>query len=246
MNATPMHVSQYEGLEWDNVSNPWNLHTLPPAWSSLNAIPPTSSPASPDHPLLSSSALILPPLPPRHPCLPRPLPQAPPHWVLHPKLLGISICVMITHGKWKKKTVFVTPTSSKHGATVHIRQKDGVHLVGLNTIGKHSERPKPNSEQALMIVMTGDDQHNGKFVRRIFYFYNKVKPEDVRWFIVGVVDHSERQDRLMGELLELPPTDLEIVEESKDNRDAGNVLFEGVHYAAKVGKPEVRRPVKAI
>ncbi|KAJ8091090.1 hypothetical protein PM082_024707 [Marasmius tenuissimus] len=93
-----------------------------------------------------------------------------------------------------------------------------------------------------MVVTARDEQHVGKFVRRIFYFYNQTKSDNSRWFIVGVVDRTGQEDCLTGELLELPPTDLEIVEESKDDRDAGNALFESIRYAAKVGKLEVRRP----
>ncbi|KAL0071689.1 hypothetical protein AAF712_001546 [Marasmius tenuissimus] len=165
---------------------------------------------------------------------PRRLPPVPSHWILHPTLLGIPIRVTITAGKWKRKTAFVTPMSSEH--------EGGRTSNRLRMDQKYSERPKPNSEQSLMVVTGGDEQHRGKFARRIFYFYNQIKSDDARWFIVGVVDRTGRYDRLTDELLELSPADLEIVEESKEDRDAGNGLFEDVRYTAKVGKPEIRRP----
>ncbi|KAK1234555.1 hypothetical protein PQX77_002239 [Marasmius sp. AFHP31] len=235
-SGTPEHASQYEALDWDNPANPWNPHSLSPAaWQSpsfISSSPPPISPASPDH-----SPHLAPP-PPRPT---RSLPPVPAHWILHPALLGISIRVTITRGKWKRKTAFVTPTSSVRGTTILFRYNNDVHEIGDLGSVRHSERPKPNSEQSLMVVTAGDE-HVGKFVRRIFYFYNQTRSEDSQWFIVGVVDRTGRQDRLTGELLELPPTDLDVVEESKDDRDAGNELFESVRYAAKVGKPEVRRP----
>ncbi|KAK1233698.1 hypothetical protein PQX77_003137 [Marasmius sp. AFHP31] len=237
-STTPLHASEYESLDWDNISDPWNPHSLSPAWSSPGVFPPPSSPASPHHPSISNAVDTAPPSPPK----PRMPPQPLVHWLLHPKLRGIPIRVTIARGKWKKKTVFVTPTCGEHGTIVVMRHKVSVYPIDVMCIDKHCDRPKPNCEQSLMIVTAGNDQHVGKLVRRIFYFYNEVKSDDARWFLVGVVDRTGRTDNLTGELLELPPADLEIVEESKEDREAGNALFEGVRYAAKVGKPEVRRP----
>ncbi|KAK1228952.1 hypothetical protein PQX77_007992 [Marasmius sp. AFHP31] len=237
--STPVHVSEYEDLDWDNISDPWNPYSISPSWSSPDAVPPPSSPASPEH-VSSPSVLLIPPFPRRREL--RSVPLVPSHWILHPNLLGISIRVTITSGKWKKNAVFVTPTSSENGTKVTLRQKDILHTIDLRCIEKCRVRPKPNSEQSLMVVTAGDDEHIGKFVRRVSYFYDQVKSDDARWFIAGVLDRSGRQDSLTGELLELPPTALEIVEESKDDRDVGNALFESVRYAAKVGKPEIRRP----
>ncbi|KAK1218279.1 hypothetical protein PQX77_019044 [Marasmius sp. AFHP31] len=237
-SSTPVHVSEYEDLDWDNISDPWNPYSVSPIWSSPDAVPPSSSPASPEH-VSSPNALVVPSFSRRREPV-RSLPPAPSHWILHPNLLGVPIRVTITRGKWKKKSVFVTPTSTENGTKLLLRQKDILHAIDLPSIGKCCDRPKPNFEQSLMVVTAGDDQHIGKFVRRISYFYDQVKSDNARWFIAGVVDRSGRQDRLTGELLELPPTALEIVEESKDDRDVGNALFESVRYAAKVGKPEVR------
>ncbi|KAK1220232.1 hypothetical protein PQX77_017018 [Marasmius sp. AFHP31] len=239
-SSTPVHVSEYEDLDWDNISDPWNPYSISPIWSSPDAVPPPSSPASPEH-VSSPDALVVPSFPRRRDPV-RSFPSAPSHWILHPNLLGIPIRVTITRSKWKKRSVFVTPTSSENGTKVLLRQGDILHTIDLPCIGKCCDRPKPNSEQSLMVVTGGDDQHVGKFVRRVSYFYDQVKSDDARWFIAGVVDRSGRQDTLTGELLELPPTALEIVEESKDDRDFGNAMFESVRYAAKVGKPEVRRP----
>ncbi|KAL0564883.1 transcription elongation factor spt5, partial [Marasmius crinis-equi] len=116
------------------------------------------------------------------------------------------------------------------------------HRIDHRCIGKHPEHPKPNSEQGLMVVTSGCDQHIGKFVRCIYYFYNEQRTQESRWFILGVVDHSGRDDRLTKEYLELPPTDMDLVEESKEDREAGNRLFEDIRYSAKVGNPAIRRP----
>ncbi|KAK1222611.1 hypothetical protein PQX77_014532 [Marasmius sp. AFHP31] len=239
-SGTPIHVPEYEGLDWDNVSDPWNPHSLSPAfWHSLD-YDPLSTPTSPDparelRSVPSTPSVSRSRLPPP----PRPVPS---HWILHRKLLGIPIRVAITGGKWKRKTAFVTPTSSAQGAFVAFRNKEETHPIDCQWIKKHDQPPRPNSEQALMVVTRGDEQHIGKFVRRIFYFYNQSQTDDARWFILGVVDRTGRQDSLTDEILELPPTTLDIVEESKEAREAGNILFESVRYAAKVGKPEVRRP----
>ncbi|KAJ8093964.1 hypothetical protein PM082_009847 [Marasmius tenuissimus] len=237
--GTPIHISEYENLDWDDVANPWNPHSLSPAvWSSPDFIV-RSSPASPiaDQVLSHPKPVALSPRPSRPPPPPLPL-----HWILHPRLLGISIRVAITSGKWKRKTAFVTPTSSERGPYIAFHLKYEKHVINSQWIRKHTERPKPNSEQALMIVTGGDEQHIGKFVRRIFYFYNQSRTDEARWFIVGVIDRTGRHDNLMKEILELPPTSLDVVEESKEDREAGNTLFENLRYAAKVGKPEVRQP----
>ncbi|KAJ8091906.1 hypothetical protein PM082_024139 [Marasmius tenuissimus] len=222
--VTPKHISQYEDLDWDNVGDPWNPHSLlPSAWLAPSFISPTSSPTSPDHPPCPPSLTPTPSPRPRR--LP---PSQPSHWIFHPALLEIPIHVTIKGGKWKRKTAFVTPTSSEHDTTIVFRHKEDAHPVDCLLVAKHSDRPKPNSEQSLMVVTGGDEQHIGKFVRRIMYFYNETKSDDSQWFIAGVVDRTGRQDCLTGELLELPPTDLDIVEESKGDRNAGNTLFEGL------------------
>jgi hypothetical protein len=93
-----------------------------------------------------------------------------------------------------------------------------------------------------MIVVGGDEQHVGKYVRRVSYFFNERQSDDMRWFIVGVVDRSGPRETMKNELLEYHPDDLELVNEGKDDKMMGNDLFETVRYAAKVSKPEVRRP----
>ncbi|KAJ8077093.1 hypothetical protein PM082_001521 [Marasmius tenuissimus] len=235
-SATPIHVSEYEGLDWDDTANPWNPHSLSPTiWSSPD-FDLLSSPTSP----IPDTVLASPrPRPSR-----RPPPPSPPstHWILHPRLLGIPIRVTITGGKWKRKSAYVTSTSSDQGPFIAFHLKDDTHAIDGQWIRKHTERPKPNSEQALMVVTAGEEQHIGKFARRISYFFNESRSDNTRWLIVGVVDRTGRQDCLTNELLELPPTHLDVVEESKEDREAGNALFEGVRYAAKVGKPEIRRP----
>ncbi|KAL0564329.1 hypothetical protein V5O48_017720 [Marasmius crinis-equi] len=258
-SATPQHENSPEEIDWDNPFDPWNPHSLSPAiWSSRGYLSPTTAPPTPLHtstsPIPSTPGspnprgdsylkdlLALPtssfrslPAPPPVPSLPHPL--------LHPKLLGITIRVAITEGRWKRKTAFVTPTSSDGGAFFAFHLKGETHRIDHRCIGKHPDRPKPNSEQGLMVVTGGCEQHIGKFVRRIFYFYNEQKTQESRWFILGVVDRSGHDDRLTKEYLELPPTDVDIVEESKDDRDAGNRLFEDVRYSAKIGNPETRRP----
>ncbi|KAL0061842.1 hypothetical protein AAF712_011284 [Marasmius tenuissimus] len=239
-SGTPIHRSEYDNLDWDNMSDPWNPHSLSPAvWQSPD-FNPLSTPTSPN-PDRSSELCSVPATALMSRSRPRPLPVSV-HWILHTKLLGISIRVAITGGKWKRKTAFVTPTSSAQGVFIAFRNKDEVHPIDSQWIKKHAQLPKPNSEQALMVVTSGDEQHIGKFVRRIFYFYNQSPTDDARWFILGVVDRTGRQDSLTNEILELLPTALGIVEESKEDRETGNALFESVRYAAKVGKPEVRRP----
>ncbi|KAL0062456.1 hypothetical protein AAF712_010668 [Marasmius tenuissimus] len=236
-SGTPRHISEYEGLNWDDVSDPWNPHSLSPnVWASSDFIPP--SPASPNVNHSPQPRRSVPVVAPSR-RLPPPLPS---HWILHTKLLGISLRVAITGGKWKRKTAFVMPTRSSEGTFIAFRQQNDVHPIICQWIAKHAQPPKPNSEQSLMIITRGDEQHIGKFVCHIFYFYNQSQTDDARWFILGVVDCTGRQDTLTNEILELPPANLDVVEESKADREAGNALFETLRYAAKVGKPEVRQP----
>ncbi|KAL0571485.1 hypothetical protein V5O48_010473, partial [Marasmius crinis-equi] len=260
-SATPQHESSPDEIDWDNPFDPWNPHSLSPAvWSSRGYLSPTAAPPTPLH--TSTSPIPSTPGSPNPSrdsylkdllTLPAssfrslPAPPAPslPHPLLHPKLLGITIRVAITEGRWKRKLAFVTPTSNEGGAFFAFRHKGETQRIDHRCVGKHPERPKPNSEQGLMVVTGGREQHIGKFVRRIFYFYNEQKTQENRWFILGIVDRSGRYDQLTKEYLELPPTDVDIVEESKEDRDAGNRLFEDVRHSAKVGHPETRRPGEA-
>ncbi|KAL0574721.1 hypothetical protein V5O48_007252 [Marasmius crinis-equi] len=237
--------SKYDDIDLDDPYNPWNPHSISPGvWSAPEFLSPPASPLGPIASLNTDPSSI-----PETPASPDPsldalfaTPAPLSHPLLHPKLLGISIRVAIISGRWKRKTAFVTPTSSENGPFFAFRLKGETHRIDHQCIGRHAELPKPNSEQGLMVVTRGADRHIGKFVRRVTYFYNEKKSDSTRWLIVAVVDRSGSQDAIKSELLEVSPGDVDLVEESVAQREAGNLLFESVRYAAKVGRPEVRRP----
>ncbi|KAK1215957.1 hypothetical protein PQX77_021414, partial [Marasmius sp. AFHP31] len=93
---------------------------------------------------------------------------------------------------------------------------------------------KPSTENALMVVTTGNE-HAGKLVRRIRTFYLGAKEEDYHWVVGGVISKGESgKESLTDELLELHPGfHLVRVRESARQRAEGNKYMDDVRKEAR-------------
>ncbi|KAJ3725302.1 hypothetical protein C8R42DRAFT_640187 [Lentinula raphanica] len=146
------------------------------------------------------------------------------HFLCHRNLLGIPICVDIVGGpydtlKTKAGERYVVPTPAENGAILlQIDQpmiKVGSVFVDTATVLKHRNRPKPSTEKWLMVVVGGEEEHIGKFVRRIHHFYKGTKSNETKWFKVVVVEFQSEVEVVTGLELELHPNDVEYVRETR-------------------------------
>ncbi|KAL0063827.1 hypothetical protein AAF712_009272 [Marasmius tenuissimus] len=112
------------------------------------------------------------------------------HWILSPKLVGLWIEVTITGGPHNSegKPVYVKPASKPRGVVVEYNTGRGMtavtHTISHKFIVRSKDPIKPSTENALMVVTTGN-KHAGKLVRRIRTFYLGAKEEDFHWIVGG-------------------------------------------------------------
>ncbi|KAK1225781.1 hypothetical protein PQX77_011261, partial [Marasmius sp. AFHP31] len=162
------------------------------------------------------------------------------HWILNPKLVGLWIEVTITGGAHDSggKPVYVKPVSKSRGVVVEYTTGRGLtavtHTVSHKFIVRSKDPIKPSTENALMVVTTGNE-HAGKLVRRIRTFYLGAKEEDYHWVVGGVISKGESgKESLTDELLELHPGfHLVRVRESARQRAEGNKYMDDVRKEAR-------------
>ncbi|KAJ3991268.1 hypothetical protein F5050DRAFT_1812734 [Lentinula boryana] len=173
------------------------------------------------------------------------------HWLFHTKLQGISIRVDIQGTKYDTLS---KQKSTRDGRYVKVVPRMGggfmLNLVGskaseavgidVQYVLRHRDPPKPNTEKRLMVVIGGDEEHIGKFVRQIYHFYQGVKQPENMWFILGVVEFSTGQEVLSAERLELPPDQVEIVLETEELRKKSRTLLGPAQDAACLSLPKIR------
>ncbi|KAK7017098.1 hypothetical protein VNI00_018690 [Paramarasmius palmivorus] len=160
------------------------------------------------------------------------------HWILHPRLRGMSIYVEIFGGEYdtthlKQGSIVIPDINGHDDPVVRIHRKEGAGEVEPVRVAPYRERPNPSTEMALMVVARGPDEHIGKLVRRIHYFHRGRQEKSCRWFILGVVENSTGVEILTSERLELEPEALEYVEESIEERRASKKLLQEARDAAK-------------
>ncbi|KAJ3979244.1 hypothetical protein F5890DRAFT_1558988 [Lentinula detonsa] len=173
------------------------------------------------------------------------------HWLFHTKLQGISIRVDIQGTKYdtlsKQKStrdgryVKVVPRMGG-GFMLNLVVSKASEEVGIDAqyVLRHRDPPKPNTEKRLMVVIGGDEEHIGKFVRQIYHFYQGAKRPENMWFILGVVEFSTGEEVLAPERLELPPDKVEIVLETEEMRKKSRALLGPARDSARLSLPEIR------
>ncbi|KAJ3722682.1 hypothetical protein C8R42DRAFT_721038 [Lentinula raphanica] len=150
------------------------------------------------------------------------------HFLFHKQLLGLPIRVDIDGGAYdtlrtKAGERYVIPTPCDDGSILfkidQARVKVGETFVHSSAVLRHRDRPKPSTEKRLMVVIGGNEEHIGKLVRRLYYFFKGSKSDDNKWFILAVVTFSGGNEIVTEERIELHPDDLEYVRESKEPRN---------------------------
>ncbi|KAJ3757304.1 hypothetical protein EV360DRAFT_71239 [Lentinula raphanica] len=148
------------------------------------------------------------------------------HFLFHKQLLGLPIRVDIDGGAYdtlrtKAGERYVIPTPCEDGSILlkidQTRVKVGEMFVHSSAVLRHRDRPKPSTEKRLMVVVGGNEEHIGKLVRRLYYFFKGSKSDENKCFILAVVNFSGGNEIVTEERIELHPDNLEYVRESKEN-----------------------------
>ncbi|KAJ3720691.1 hypothetical protein C8R42DRAFT_722382 [Lentinula raphanica] len=144
------------------------------------------------------------------------------HFLFHKQLLGLPIRVDIDGGAYdtlrtKAGERYVIPTPCEDGSILlkidQTRVKVGEMFVHSSAVLRHRDRPKPSTEKRLMVVVGGNEEHIGKLVRRLYYFFKGSKSDENKWFILAVVNFSGGNEIVTEERIELHPDNLEYVRE---------------------------------
>ncbi|KAJ8087600.1 hypothetical protein PM082_006433 [Marasmius tenuissimus] len=171
------------------------------------------------------------------------------HWILHPKLVGLTIEIQIMGGPHDSKgnSVYVTPVSKTRGVVVQYTSGRGLascsHTISHTFIEKLKDPIKPSTENSLMVVTAGKE-HVGKLVRRIRTFYLGARTEENQWIISGVISREAEEERLTDERLELHPHHhvVRVKESAKQRAIAKDYMTDARESAAAewARRPEVR------
>ncbi|KAJ3714766.1 hypothetical protein C8R42DRAFT_237617 [Lentinula raphanica] len=162
-------------------------------------------------------------------------------WIFHPKLVGIPIQVEL---KGRKGThhVKVMPRPGGGFMVTQDNLKGGEPtVVWTSDVFRTRDRPKPQTEKSLMVIVNGPEEHVGKLVRRIHHFYKGSKHDENLWFILGVVQFSsETGEFLTSERIDGHPDELEKVQESRDVHRKSGYVMAAARDEFRYQRPEVR------
>lgn len=225
ISSTPMPSYSERETIFTGIWNPDYVYP-DPLESPLSPDPIRALPLWPDQSPRASSSL-----PEQSPRASSPLHEQPlPHWILHPKLLGIPIQVDIIGGEldtsMKKGGIFVKTINSVNGINVVCQHFGQTISVPYTSVVSFHERPKPATEKALMVVARGRLEHIGKFVRQIHHFYENEKTEKNHMLEVVTMDRSQPRENTALEFLDMHPMELEYVQETAEERRYSKVLLQ--------------------
>ncbi|KAJ3729815.1 hypothetical protein C8R42DRAFT_716077 [Lentinula raphanica] len=171
------------------------------------------------------------------------------HFLFHKKLFGIPVCVDIDGGVYdtlrtKAGERYVIPIPCDDGSILLKidvpKVKVGEMFVHSSAVMKHRDRPKPSTEKRLMVVVGGNEEHIGKLVRQLHYFFKGGKSDKNKWFILVVVYFSGGEEFLTEERLELHPNDVEYVRESKEVRKRSRQMLAIQRELLAHSSPEIQ------
>ncbi|KAL0565802.1 hypothetical protein V5O48_016216 [Marasmius crinis-equi] len=185
-----------------------------------SAGPPQSSPPSPP----PSSPL---------PSTPTSIFASPSHFLSHPKLVGMKVLVDIISGTEatlsKAKGVFVelreSPITVVEARLSKTKTKS--IIIPLQSISRFRKPPSPDS---LMVIISGDNQHVGKVVRRA----GTLGSGEGLVFICVVFDGQDEKSKMTGEVLEVTLEQVMTVEESPQVRFWAKNLMQLILAHARV------------
>ena len=126
----------------------------------------------------------------------RPQQQGPAHPLLDSRLIGVKMKVTVTGGEYKDKEMVVAVAEVDGQLSIRFSHyKKSVFLPAEHVSPKH---PNPTRDNGLLVVI--DNDHRGKYVRRIHHRYEDGQPI----VILAVINRTEDgHESISGERLEL-------------------------------------------
>ncbi|KAL0565887.1 hypothetical protein V5O48_016129 [Marasmius crinis-equi] len=192
---------------WNPGYENWEPSASPP--SSPPSFPPPSSP---------------PPPPPS-----APITASAPHFLSHPKLVGMKIYVDITSGTEatldKTKGVYVELHNSPEARLSKTKTKSV--SIPLDLVSRFR---KPPTLDSLMVVISGENQHIGKVVRRA----GTLGVNENLLLVCAVFDGQGEGSKMTGEILELTADQVATVEEPSNVRFWATNLMQLIRAHARV------------
>ncbi|KAF5364978.1 hypothetical protein D9758_008175 [Tetrapyrgos nigripes] len=139
------------------------------------------------------------------------------HWIFNPRLRGKKIAVIAHGGGFSNKAIFVVPKLDENEVKVIWEHYKKSRVIRPRWV--YPRNPNPARYNGLSVVVGGEQQHVGKYVRR----YNHTRSGMV---YVSVMDHVEgRRDYPTGEVLCLEIEDLCVAFESHPDRELNEDLM---------------------
>ncbi|KAF5352263.1 hypothetical protein D9758_011979 [Tetrapyrgos nigripes] len=139
------------------------------------------------------------------------------HWIFNPRLRGKKIAVIAHGGGFSNKSIFVVPKLDENEVKVIWEHYKKSRVIRPRWV--YPRNPNPARYNGLSVVVGGEQQHVGKYVRR----YNHTRSGMV---YVSVMDHVEgRRDYPTGEVLCLEIEDLCVAFESHPDRELNEDLM---------------------
>ncbi|EEB88868.1 hypothetical protein MPER_13108 [Moniliophthora perniciosa FA553] len=198
----------------------WNRVTLPTAarvftgdeYVSPPPTPPRLSPPPPSPPLPVASSAA----------------STAQHWLIQVKFADLP------------KPTYIQTTKRPTGVIIPMRKKGGLWQdTSPSSVEKLPVRTFTN--QTLMVIVDGNEEHIGKLVRGIYYFYNGSKAEEKKWWIVVTVNPKMTwMPAESPELLDVDPNNLALTEDTSEAKANAKTTFDIVRAAARTQPPEVR------
>uniref|UniRef100_A0A0W0GBH2 Uncharacterized protein n=1 Tax=Moniliophthora roreri TaxID=221103 RepID=A0A0W0GBH2_MONRR len=92
-----------------------------------------------------------------------------------------------------------------------------------------------------MVIVDSNEEHIGKLVRGIYYFYNGSKAKEKKWWIVATVKPKMTwMPAEIPELLDVDPNNLALTEDTSEAKANAKTTFNTIRSAAQTQPPEVR------
>ncbi|ESK83314.1 hypothetical protein Moror_8808 [Moniliophthora roreri MCA 2997] len=126
------------------------------------------------------------------------------------------------------------------GTIIPMQKKGGLWQDTLpSSVEKLPVRTFTN--QSLMVIIDGNEEHIGKLVQGIYYFYNGSKAKGKKWWIVVTVNPKMTwMPAEAPELLDVDLNNLALTEDTSEAKANAKTTFNTLRSAARMQPPEVR------
>ncbi|KAL0566501.1 hypothetical protein V5O48_015511 [Marasmius crinis-equi] len=161
-------------------------------------------------------------------------PPPPPYWIVHPRLVGLTIEASVNSINPQMVKIVHTPIGVIKARLIQSRSSITVKVNDFGIVTRSPNAIKPPSKKSLMVVVGGEDEHVGKLVRQISHFYVGEKKEENHFLVLGVIEKdSEGKESLTSQRLELHRDNLARVNESSEQKRKGNEYMRDVRAASR-------------